>query len=402
LAWALRVGEAIIEEPVLPWPGWGVLTAFAYVVWVTFTFLFCHQVLRPVSQRVWALAWLCLASGMGVICLALLSGQPWGWGAWTAWLGVLALWSLGYSAWYVWRAWCQRRLTGHVERWVIAGALSLAVLAGVRELIDVTTSSDFYGESSAARYTSLLFGMAFIYIVVHRFRLASTESRDLTVNLTQQVAQRELALAVSYADLEQLAREQSRTAERTRILRDMHDGVGAHISTAIRQLESGRATQGDVLHTLRDSLDQLKLSIDAMNLPAGDLTALLANLRYRLEPRLKASDIELIWRVDELPPLASLDDKAMRHLQYMVFEAMSNVLQHARASVLVIDLRRTLNGGAQLQLIDNGCGFDPDRVKRRGLSSLRERAAALGARLEIASVPGKTVVEIVLDGPVAG
>jgi len=58
--------------------------------------------------------------------------------------------------------------------------------------------------------------------------------------------------------VEQLAREQERTAERTRILRDMHDGVGAHISTAIRQLESGRATAGEVLHTLRDSLDQLQ------------------------------------------------------------------------------------------------------------------------------------------------
>lgn len=397
LAWALRVGEAIVETPVLPWPGWGILTAFAYVIWVTFTFLFCHQVLRPVSRRGWWLALFCMGSGMLVICLALLSGQPWGWLAWTAWLGVLAVWSLAYSAWYVWRAWRDRFAIGRGERWVIAGALSLAVLAGVRELVDISTSSDFYGESSAARYTSLLFGMAFIYIVVHRFRLASTESRDLTRSLSQRVAQRELELAVSYGDLEQLAREQARTAERARILRDMHDGVGAHISTAIRQLESGRATYGDVLHTLRDSLDQLKLSIDAMNLPQGDLTALLANLRYRLEPRLKASDIELIWRVDELSPLDGLDDKAMRHVQYMMFEAISNVLQHAHASILQIELRSTVGGGAQLQLTDNGRGFDVNHVKRRGLSSLRERAAAIGARLLIESAPGKTVAQIVLD-----
>lgn len=402
LAWAVRVGEAIVEVPVLPWPGWGVFTAFAYVVWVTFTFLFCHHVMRPVSSRGWLLALFCLSSGMTVVCLALLSGQSWGWAAWTIWLGMLALWSVGYSFWYVWRAWCERLEAGHVERWVIAGALSLAVAAGVRELIDVTTSSDFYGESSAARYTSLLFGMAFIYIVVHRFRQASTELRDLTINLTHRVAQREQALAVSYANLEVLAREQSRTTERARILRDMHDGVGAHISTAIRQLESGRATQGDVLHTLRDSLDQLKLSIDAMNLPAGDITALLANLRYRLEPRLRASDIELLWDVDLVPPLAQLDDKAMRHLQYMVFEAISNVLQHARASVLRIELHNTSSGGALLQLIDNGCGFDAGRVTRRGLSSLRERAAAIGARLEIESRPGKTVVAIALNGLGAG
>jgi hypothetical protein len=133
-----------------------------------------------------------------------------------------------------------------------------------------------------------------------------------------------------------------------------------------------------------------------MNLAPGDITALLANLRYRLEPRFKASDIELQWDVDLLPTLARLDDKAMRHLQFMVFEALSNVLQHARASVLRIELRAIPGGGAQLRVIDNGCGFELDRVKRRGLSSLRERAAAIDAGLVIASAPGNTVVEIVL------
>ena len=140
-----------------------------------------------------------------------------------------------------------------------------------------------------------------------------------------------------------------------------------------------------------------KLSIDAINLPPGDITALLANLRYRLEPRFKASDIELKWDVDLLPPLLRLDHKAMRQLQFMVFEALSNVLQHAHASVLRIELHATVQGGAQLLVIDNGCGFELDRVKRRGLGSLRERAAAIDARIEIVSEPGNTVVEIVLD-----
>ena len=177
----------------------------------------------------------------------------------------------------------------------------------------------------------------------------------------------------------------------------MHDGVGAHISTAIRQMESGQASHVEVLQTLRDSLDQLKLSIDAMNLSPGDVTALLANLRYRLEPRFKASDIELQWDVDLVLPLARLDHAAMRQLQYMVFESLSNVLQHAHATQLRIELRSTAQGGARLRVIDNGCGFEPERVKRRGLSSLRERAAAIAASLLITSVAGNTVVEIELN-----
>jgi hypothetical protein len=133
-----------------------------------------------------------------------------------------------------------------------------------------------------------------------------------------------------------------------------------------------------------------------MNLIPGDITAMLASLRYRLEPRFKASDIELQWDVELIEPVPGLDDKAMRHLQFMVFEALSNVLQHARASALRIELRGTPGGGAQLRVIDNGCGFDPQQVQPKGLGSLRERAATMGARLEVSSVPGRTVVEIVL------
>ena len=96
-----------------------------------------------------------------------------------------------------------------------------------------------------------------------------------------------------------------------------------------------------MLQTLRDSLDQLKLSIDAINLPPGDITALLANLRYRLEPRLRACGIELEWAVEQLAPLARLDAGAMRQLQFMLFEAISNVMQHARASRLRIEAQQT-------------------------------------------------------------
>ena len=55
-----------------------------------------------------------------------------------------------------------------------------------------------------------------------------------------------------------------------------------------------------------------------MNLPVGDITALLASLRYRLEPRLKAAGIELQWDVRFLPPLSRLDHKGMRQLQFML------------------------------------------------------------------------------------
>lgn len=399
LAWAIGVSEAIIETPLLPWPWWGVFTMGAYVVWVVFTFLFCHQVLRPVPQRGWALAVLGLASGLLAVYLALLPGETWGWQVLSTWLGALALWSVAYVVWYIRNTWVDRNTAGQADRLVICGAMMLAVMAGLRELLVVSPSSDFYDERSVIQYTSLLFGMAFVFIVANRFRNASEQSRDLTHHLALRVAERERDLAISYAEMEQLAREQSSTAERVRILRDLHDGVGSHISTAIRQLESGQSRPGEVLQTLRDSLDQLKLSIDAMNLPPGDINALLANIRYRLEPRFLACNIPWYWNVNLLEPVSRLDASAMRQLQFMLFEALSNVLQHAQASVLQIAASSLSSHGTgvMLQIIDNGLGFDLSHIQRRGLQSMQDRAHAIGVTLNLTSVPGRTVVEIRIE-----
>lgn len=392
MCWMLRLSDTALTDPPLSWPGWGVLQTLAYAGWFCGSALFCHYVAgwhRHASMR-WVRA---------VVWALMLTAAPAAWLAYTrhndvyltGWYGFATFLFIAYAGVYFWGS-VRKPTTEHV---LVAAAGVFNVLVGFRDWIVIRASSNF-SEISWMRYSSVLFGLALGYIVITRFREASTQARDLMDNMAAKVQEKEQALAASYQQLEQLAREQERTAERTRILRDMHDGVGSHISAAIRQLQSGKATDEDLLQTLRDSLDQLKLSIDAMNLPPGDLTTLLANLRYRLEPRFKASDIALAWDVDLLPPLGRLDGKAMRQLQFMVFEALSNVLQHAQASELRIELRACPDGGARLRVIDNGRGFDPERVQRKGLASLRERAAAIGVALEVSSEPGQTVVEILI------
>ncbi len=393
LCWMVRLSDVALVHPPLPWPWWGVLQTTAYAGWICCAALFCHHVAGwhrlPSMPRVRIGLWSLFLSAVLASYWSLTRHDAL---YLTAWYGLASFFFIGFGCFYFWAA--ARRPT--TERVLVAMAGLLNVIVGFRDWL-VLRASDNFAEASWMRYSSVLFGLALGYIVITRFRRVSAQARDLMANMAAKVIEKEQALELSYRQLELLAREQERTAERTRILRDMHDGVGSHISAAIRQLQSGRSSNELLLQTLRDSLDQLKLSIDAMNLPPGDITALLANLRYRLEPRFVASDIELQWEVDLLPPLARLDAQAMRQLQFMVFEALSNVLQHAHASVLRIELRATPGGGAQLRVVDNGRGFDPDRVKRKGLTSLRERAAAIGARLGVVSAPGRTVVEIALD-----
>ncbi|MBP6406404.1 MAG: histidine kinase [Proteobacteria bacterium] len=392
ICWALRVGDVAIEQPPLPWPLWGVVVTAAFAGWFCGIALFCHHVAGWHRHRSMPLVraglWALFGTSIVASTLSLTLHKPL---ILTAWLGSANVLFMLYAVVY---------LVGAVRkpepaRLLVAAAGTLNVAMGVRDWIAIRVSGSL-ADSTWIRYSSVLFGLVLGYIVITRFRAASGQAHDLMANLAARVSEKEAALQQSYARVEQLAREQERTSERARILRDMHDGVGSHISSAIRQLQSGKASHAQVLQTLRDSLDQLKLQIDSMNLPPGDITALLANLRYRLEPRFAASDIELQWDVDLIEPLQRLDAHAMRQLQFMVFEALSNVLQHAQASVLRIEAG-VMAGTVQLRVIDNGRGFDTAVPLRRGLLSLRERAAAIGAELNLASQPGRTVVEILID-----
>ena len=391
LSWALRVADAVIEQPPLAWPWWGALTIAALTVWVCSMILFCVEVAgwRDLAALPWLKRWMAVLvfTCLPVAYLAMVAGMP---AALTLQYAALAITALLFLAQFLIRT---RAATP--QHRIVAAAILLNIAIGVRDLVAYRLS-DSYGGNTWMRYSSLMFGLALAYIVLSRLHQATTQARDLVTNMGQHIARKEAELQQLYPRMEQLARAHERSAERSRILRDMHDGVGSHISTAIRQLQNGKASQDDILHTLRDGLDQLKLSIDAMHLPPGDIGALLANIRYRLESRIQACGIELQWDVEELEPIARLDTNAMGQLQYMLLEAFSNVLQHAHATMLRVAAvpLGPGNQGLQLQIIDNGVGYDLVAPARNGLRSMQHRAQAIGVELRLASEPGRSVVEI--------
>lgn len=393
LCWALRVGDVVWAQPPVVWPVWGGIVTVAFAGWFCCMGLFCQRVagwnhLPSMRWVRWGLASLFGSS----IVASVLSFSLQETAYITVWLACANVLFMVYGSVFLVGALRQRERTWQVL--ALVGALN--ILMGLHDWVEIRISNH-YDSDAWIRYSSVLFGLVLGYVVLTRFRTATAQASNLLATLSARVADKEVELRASYAKLEALAREQARTAERTRILRDMHDGVGSHISSAIQQLQSDRensrrGSRAEVLQTLRDAMDQLKLSIDSMHLPPGDITALLANLRYRLEPRFAAMGMELQWEVDLLPIVPRLDFEAMRQLQFMLFEAMSNVLQHAKAKVLCV----RAHGDAEIliRVVDDGVGFDAHGVQSKGLESMRERASAIGARLHISSQPGETVVEI--------
>jgi signal transduction histidine kinase len=396
LCWTLGVGDALIESPPLPWPWWSAVPAAVQAGWACNMQLFCIEVAdwRNRPFVIWFRRWLIFLIALSAVLPLLAAGweMPL---ALAAWHASLAVTFLGFGGVFLWHALGTPRRSHRL----VALALLLNLLVGIVDLCNFRIFPTF-PDNSLLRFSSLFFGLSLAGIVISRFHKANHAAGSLLTTLSARITEKESELRASYDKLESQAREQERTAERARILRDMHDGVGSHISLAIRQLQTGGAIQpqqdhAEVLHTLRDALDQLKLSIDAIHLPAGDITALLANLRYRLEPRLAASGIALVWDVDMLQVQNALDAAAMRHLQFMLFEALSNVVQHARATCVRIEAH-ALGQRISVRVVDDGRGFDAPSQRRKGLAAMHERAAAIGAELSIHSQPGRTVVEIQL------
>ncbi len=84
----------------------------------------------------------------------------------------------------------------------------------------------------------------------------------------------------------------------------------------------------------------------------------------------------------------------------IVQEALNNATKHSQARSVKVLLVSTPNQ-ARVSVVDDGCGFDaarPAQGSSYGLTTMRERADAAGARLRIDSSPGEgTRVEIEVD-----
>ena len=383
LLWAVVVSDVVMEWTPLRWPYWLAALLLLRAVWLWALYAITEQVFGrrpPVARALMKAAILALP-----LCIAwsFAIDQPLPVAIWRASLSVLwmlltlrLLWSL--------------RTAATSERILLAGAIAAMLIAGVHDAAASNLFSARFGDSIWAKYVGALLGLTIMWIVSKRFRAARTEALQLQHSLERRVDEKERELRDSFERLAQVERARAVSAERERILRDMHDGVGANLATAVRQLESGTASAQVVVGTLRESLDHLKLSIDAMNLPAGDINALLASLRYRLEPRIAHAGLAIDWDVDLLPQWPSGTDVAMRHLQFLLLEAISNVLQHARATTLTLRAHATADC-IELCVRDDGRGIGA--TNGRDLQSMRERARAVGAELRVeAAHPGTQVV----------
>lgn len=234
------------------------------------------------------------------------------------------------------------------------------------------------------------------WTLIFRHHLAALDkSEQAQKDLTIRLREREAELTASHEKLREIEARDLLARERERLTQDMHDGMGSSLVSALRAVERGRLNEAQVADILRTCIDDLKLTIDSLEPAESDLLLLLATFRFRLQPRLEASGIALLWEITDIPPLPWLDQRHSLHILRILQEAFTNIIKHARATQIRLRLTTDLDAGLiQVSLQDNGVGFDLSSSTNsgRGLDNLRRRATLIGAGFDIDSDPEGTAL----------
>lgn len=241
-------------------------------------------------------------------------------------------------------------------------------------------------------YTGLLLFSVFLLSVGRKYLRALVEVETLNANLEQRVEAATHALAASEHARQKIEVEHAVGIERERLMREMHDGIGSNLVTALAVVKKqGEAPVAE--ETLQRAITDLKLTVDSLAPVEGDVVALLANLRHRMEPDMEKAGVKCIWRVEPCPSLDWLDAPNALHMLRIIQEGVGNVLSHAGASNITIACHpseREGRSGVELVLSDDGRGFEiaEQSGPGRGLSNMRTRARQLAAKLDIESSIG--------------
>jgi signal transduction histidine kinase len=285
---------------------------------------------------------------------------------------------------------------GSLELRVVAAALVVTIVAAAHDVGLLAQRIDHEGIYLLPYCSMLVFG-SFLFAVQRRYVHAIEEYDHLSSNLAQRLNERERELQANHARLLELERAQTLAAERHRLMHDMHDGLGSALTTSLAMLEQGNVDGAELKSLLLDSIDDLRAVIDSLEPLDGDLTSVLATLRFRLGKRLELAGIGLEWDMQDLPALNWLGPPQALQLMRIVQEVLTNVLKHAHATQMQISARCS-GLFIEVCIADNGCGFDMATTPTgRGLRHLAQRAASLSGSIIIESRPGSgTTVRLLL------
>lgn len=229
---------------------------------------------------------------------------------------------------------------------------------------------------------------------------------DVLKRLHAAIIDRIVDAAVPYADylLEEVG--QANHNERRRLARNLHDQLAQSIAVCALQLQlreiavaSGAETEAELrlsvlasaLHEASDIVHDLASDLGTMHTERGLMTAIMRFISSQADERLDIS-------VTNSTAMDSIQPWVIEELYFVIREALHNAVTHSKAKAISATIG-VLDRQLRTTIRDDGVGIDPALLEHaspgKGLTSVRERVALIGGRVDIQSTPSVgTVVDI--------
>ncbi|HEX3729618.1 MAG TPA: sensor histidine kinase [Opitutaceae bacterium] len=220
-------------------------------------------------------------------------------------------------------------------------------------------------------------------------------------DVEQRVRERTAALRQEIAERERLERAVLEIGERERctIGRDLHDGLGQHLTgtallaqalgtglSARHAAEAGEMRK--VISLIEEGIDQTRSLAKGLLLAEIESEGLVDSLAEFAAVASQSFQVECRLRCPE--PISLRSNGAATHLFRIAQEAVRNAVRHGRARQVEIALLRQ-GLGLSLTIRDDGCGLPrplPPSSRGLGLRIMAHRAALIGATVSVVSQAG--------------
>ena len=233
----------------------------------------------------------------------------------------------------------------------------------------------------------------------------SARIREESSDEIGQLANRLDGMAEELRELVHKRQELAVSQERSRLARDLHDSAKQLALAASFKIATAKELFDRDIRSARENLDDAEKLVDKVR---TELTDLIHELRSTHMDGRDFNEIVRTYAAQwthssgigvqiEMPVVENLTLDAEEGLYRILQEALANIARHSGANHVFIQMEQH-NGEIQLNVRDDGKGFGVEPYTRgMGLSSMEERAEALGGFTRINSQPGSgTEVRVVL------
>ncbi len=273
---------------------------------------------------------------------------------------------------------------------VVFIALLTALGLGVYDQLAIYHHADGFERLTYSRYAVILFIIANATSMAHQFIKINQFVNNSHSRMSGKLQTAKHNLQVTFNKKSQIDKKLTLQQERWRLMQDMHDGLGHRLISLQQAVQDPKQTGVSLNLMVKQTIDELRTTIQSINQPHDNVSFMLGDLRERLDFLCSQYKKQLQWSVDEMPTLSQIDELRVSSIEKILLELFTNIAKHSNATRVKLTATFTLHQAIVIVVEENGAGFNPQPAQgtqaaqqnQLGLLGIQRRAKEMMSTLQ--------------------